>query len=55
MRDSIFGLIRDDEHWLQYLEGKSAREGISFEQAMLNDANYLIHTHPEKYFKQLNY
>ncbi|MBR4506386.1 MAG: hypothetical protein IKP21_06395 [Bacteroidales bacterium] len=55
VRDSIFGLIRDDEHWLQYLEGKSAREGISFEQAMLNDANYLIHTHPEKYFKQLNY
>lgn len=53
VRDSLCARIRADEHWLHNLEAKAAREGITIDQAILNDANYLIHTRPEEYFDQL--
>lgn len=55
VRDDICARIRADEHWMQYVQRKAAADGISVEQAMLNDANYLIHTRPEEFFEQLNY
>lgn len=55
VRDNIFASIRADGHWMQLVQQKAAAEGISVKQAMLNDANYLIHTRPEAYFKQLDY
>lgn len=53
VRDTISSRIQADEHWLHNLEGKAAREGITLDQAILNDANYLIYTRPEEYFAQL--
>lgn len=53
VRDDICRRIRSDEHWLKVLERKSSNEGISLDEAILNDANYLINTRPEEYFPAL--
>ncbi len=53
VRDSLCNNIRRDEHWRQYVQNKAASEGISLDQAILNDANYLINTRPEEYFEKL--
>ena len=53
VRDSICNNIRVDEHWLGYLKEKAANEGIDLDQAIYNDAEYLIHTRPEEYFEKL--
>lgn len=50
VRDTLCARIRADEKWLRNLEAKSAREGTTLDQAILNDADYLIHTRPEEYF-----
>lgn len=53
VRDNIAASIRADERWLHNLEGKAVREGVTLDQAILNDANYLIYTRPEEYFEKL--
>lgn len=53
VRDSICANIRADERWLHYVEDKAERDGITLEQALLNDAEYLISTRPEEYFDKL--
>lgn len=53
VRDSLCATIRRDSHWLEYVASKAAHDGISLDQAILNDANYLIHTRPEEYFEKL--
>lgn len=53
VRDSICNNIRQDEHWLHYVQDKAARDGIDVEQAILNDANYLIQNRPEEYFSKV--
>lgn len=53
VRDTIKARIMSDERWLRNLQNKSEREGMTLEQAILNDANYLIETRPEEYFDKL--
>lgn len=53
VRDTLGARIRADEHWLHNLEEKAAREGLTLDQAILNDANYLIYTRPEEFFEKL--
>lgn len=53
VRDSLCNIIRGDSHWMQYVQDKATREEISLDQAILNDANYLIGTRPEEYFKRI--
>lgn len=53
VRDTLCARIRADKKWLKNLEAKAAREGISLDQAILNDTEYLIHTRPEEYFDKL--
>ena len=53
VRDSISDNIRADEHWLGYLREKAANEGIDLDQAIYNDAEYLIHTRPEEFFEKV--
>ena len=50
VREDICAEIRSDEKWYRQLQEKSEELGITVEQAMLDDANYLIQTHPEWYF-----
>lgn len=53
VRESICAQIRDDKNWMRYMENKAAEERITLEQAVLNDANYLMQTHPEDYFEKI--
>lgn len=53
VRDTIAARIHADDTWLNHLKQKAGSEGISLEQAILNDANYLIYTRPEEYFEKL--
>lgn len=53
VRDNICAEIRSDENWLHNLEDKAFNEGITLEQAIVNDANYLIATRPEEYFDRI--
>lgn len=54
VRDAICDQIRSNDGWLHNLEEKAANEGISLDQAIINDANYLMATRPEEYFDKLN-
>lgn len=53
VRDTICAHIRSNENWLHNLEEKAADEGISLDQAIVNDANYLMATRPEEYFDRI--
>ncbi|MGX8712982.1 MAG: alginate O-acetyltransferase AlgX-related protein [bacterium] len=53
VRDNICAEIRSNENWLHNLEDKAANEGITLEQAVLNDANYLMANRPEEYFDRI--
>lgn len=50
VRESIGEKIRADEQWFSHLKKKSEQENIPLEQAILNDANYLISVRPEEFF-----
>ena len=53
VRDSLGAAIRADRRWLSNVERKAEREGVSLDQAIQNDVEYLIHTRPEEYFEKL--
>ena len=53
VRDNICAQIRSDGNWLHNLEYKAANEGVSLDEAIVNDANYLMATRPEEYFDRI--
>lgn len=53
IRDDLCATIRADDRWLGYVSRKAEQEGITLDQAILNDANYLIYTRPEEYFDKV--
>lgn len=50
VRADIAARIMADERWRSRLVAKAEQEGISLEQAILNDANYLIDMQLEEFF-----
>ena len=53
VRNEVFQQIRADENWFKNVQIKAQEGGISLEQAMINDADYLIFQNPESFFPVL--
>ncbi|MGN0033978.1 MAG: hypothetical protein ACI358_09430 [Candidatus Limimorpha sp.] len=51
--EDISNVIVNDEKWLKYVSRKAVEDNVTLEQAIENDARYLIMVEPEKYFPEL--
>lgn len=53
VRDSLTHNVNADPAWRQQIADKAAAQGISFDEALRTDCDYLIFTNPESYFPEL--
>ncbi len=52
--DNIKNAMRETPEWFKNLKNKAEKKGVSIEDVMDNDAQYLLYQNPENYFPELN-
>ena len=51
--EDISKVIKNNQNWLEDVSRKAEEDNVTLEQAIENDAKYLIMIEPEKYFPEL--